>query len=349
MLGLVCTALAFVIFSVLITEVGPSRALVITYINPVVAVALGVAILGEQPGAGAVAGLLLILAGSWLSTDGRLPPGLMRRIPGRPPVPPRRLRAVAARAIRRAAAVSRILVTGAAGTLGAAVVRRLLRDPDFEARVSDSRPLPQWIREGAAVHAGDLREEAETALRGCTRAIVLGDDAPPFTALERRVALVRAAAAAGLERVTFVDAGDAPLVAAHAEHGLPFTVCRTAGVYGPASKAWSARCWPLPAHGRRCRPTRTSSRPPSTSTTPPTRSWPPRPPRRRPAGRSRSAPGRRCVSSRSSAGRPADTLPRNLSWSRPLSLSRRCRTPPRSSARWTGGPAWACGRESRER
>jgi drug/metabolite transporter (DMT)-like permease len=42
----------------------------------VVAVALGVAILGERPGAGAIAGLLLILAGSWLSTDGRLPPGL---------------------------------------------------------------------------------------------------------------------------------------------------------------------------------------------------------------------------------------------------------------------------------
>jgi hypothetical protein len=42
----------------------------------VVAVGLGVAVLGERPGAGAVAGLLLILAGSWLSTDGRLPPGL---------------------------------------------------------------------------------------------------------------------------------------------------------------------------------------------------------------------------------------------------------------------------------
>jgi drug/metabolite transporter (DMT)-like permease len=41
-----------------------------------VAVALGVALLDEQLGAGAVAGLLLILAGSWLSTDGRLPPGL---------------------------------------------------------------------------------------------------------------------------------------------------------------------------------------------------------------------------------------------------------------------------------
>jgi len=79
-LGLVCTALAFVVFSVLIREVGPGRALVITYVNPVVAVALGVAILGERPGAGAVAGLLLILAGSWLSTDGRLPPGITRAI-----------------------------------------------------------------------------------------------------------------------------------------------------------------------------------------------------------------------------------------------------------------------------
>jgi len=75
-LGLVCTALAFVIFNVLIAEAGPGRALVITYVNPLVAVALGVTLLGEHPGAGAVAGLLLILAGSWLSTDGRLPPGL---------------------------------------------------------------------------------------------------------------------------------------------------------------------------------------------------------------------------------------------------------------------------------
>jgi len=76
-LGLLCTALAFVIFSVLIREAGPARASVITYLNPLVAVCLGVLVLGEQPGAGSVAGLLLILAGSWLSTDGRLPPGLL--------------------------------------------------------------------------------------------------------------------------------------------------------------------------------------------------------------------------------------------------------------------------------
>ncbi len=75
-LGLLCTAVAFVIFTVLIREAGTSRATVITYVNPVIAVALGVVLLGERPGAGAVAGLLLILAGSWLSTDGRLPPPL---------------------------------------------------------------------------------------------------------------------------------------------------------------------------------------------------------------------------------------------------------------------------------
>ena len=75
--GLLCTAAAFVVFGRLIAEIGPGRALVITYVNPVVALALGMAVLGERPGPGAIAGLLLILAGSWLSTDGRLPPGLM--------------------------------------------------------------------------------------------------------------------------------------------------------------------------------------------------------------------------------------------------------------------------------
>jgi drug/metabolite transporter (DMT)-like permease len=75
-LGLLCSALAFLFFFRLIAEVGPGRATVITYINPVVALALGVAVLDESITAGVVVGLLLILAGSWLSTDGRLPPGL---------------------------------------------------------------------------------------------------------------------------------------------------------------------------------------------------------------------------------------------------------------------------------
>ena len=42
-----------------------------------VAVALGVTLLGERLGPSAVAGLLLILAGSWLSTGGRTPPGVL--------------------------------------------------------------------------------------------------------------------------------------------------------------------------------------------------------------------------------------------------------------------------------
>jgi drug/metabolite transporter (DMT)-like permease len=75
-LGLLCSALAFLLFFRLIAEVGPGKATIITYINPVVALALGVAILDESITAGVVVGLLLILAGSWLSTDGRLPPGL---------------------------------------------------------------------------------------------------------------------------------------------------------------------------------------------------------------------------------------------------------------------------------
>jgi drug/metabolite transporter (DMT)-like permease len=75
-LGLLCSALAFLFFFRLIAEVGPARATAITYVNPVVALALGVAILDESITAGVAVGLLLILAGSWLSTDGRLPPGL---------------------------------------------------------------------------------------------------------------------------------------------------------------------------------------------------------------------------------------------------------------------------------
>jgi drug/metabolite transporter (DMT)-like permease len=86
-LGLLCTAAAFVVFGGLIAEVGAGKALVITYVNPVVALALGVAVLDERPGVGAIAGLLLILAGSWLATDGRLPPALrrMRRADQRSP------------------------------------------------------------------------------------------------------------------------------------------------------------------------------------------------------------------------------------------------------------------------
>jgi drug/metabolite transporter (DMT)-like permease len=76
-LGVACSAGGFLFFFALIAAVGPGRATVITFVNPVVAVFLGIVILGESIGTSAVAGLLLILAGSWLSTGGKLPPGLM--------------------------------------------------------------------------------------------------------------------------------------------------------------------------------------------------------------------------------------------------------------------------------
>ena len=67
-LGLLCTAAAFVLYVVLITEAGATRSLVVTYVNPVVAVLLGMLLLRERPGAGAYAGMALILVGSWLAT-----------------------------------------------------------------------------------------------------------------------------------------------------------------------------------------------------------------------------------------------------------------------------------------
>lgn len=70
-LGVFCTAAAFVLFAMLILEVGPSRASVITYVAPVVAVLCGVIVLGESVGAGAIAGMVLIITGSWLSTRRR--------------------------------------------------------------------------------------------------------------------------------------------------------------------------------------------------------------------------------------------------------------------------------------
>jgi len=72
-LGVVCTAAGLVVFFQLIAEAGPSRASVITYINPVVAVLLGVVVLHEHLGPMSVAGLVLILGGSWLSSGVGIP------------------------------------------------------------------------------------------------------------------------------------------------------------------------------------------------------------------------------------------------------------------------------------
>jgi drug/metabolite transporter (DMT)-like permease len=69
-LGLVCTALAFVLFFELIAESGPVRATVITFVNPAVAVALGLVVLGEPLTWGTLVGFPLVLLGSYWATRG---------------------------------------------------------------------------------------------------------------------------------------------------------------------------------------------------------------------------------------------------------------------------------------
>jgi UDP-glucose 4-epimerase len=176
--------------------------------------------------------------------------------------------------------MSRVLVTGGAGTIGAAVVRRLLRDPTWEVRVSDQREAPVWMREGCEVHRGDLRrlDEAREAMRGCTHVIhlaaIVGGIANfhklPHTLSEVNSglynAVFRAALDHGVERFVYVSSsmvfeqateyptteehiwscpmprsaygfskltGEVHCRAAHAEHGLPFTICRPFNAYGP--------------------------------------------------------------------------------------------------------------------
>jgi drug/metabolite transporter (DMT)-like permease len=69
-LGLMCTALGLMLFVYVISRAGAARAAVVTYVNPAVALLLGVFLLDEHFGLGPAAGLALILLGSWLATAG---------------------------------------------------------------------------------------------------------------------------------------------------------------------------------------------------------------------------------------------------------------------------------------
>lgn len=176
--------------------------------------------------------------------------------------------------------MTRVLVTGGAGTIGAAVVRRLLRDPLYDVRVSDQREAPQWMREGCEIHTGDLRdvEQAKAAMDGCPLVIHLAAIVGgignfhklPYTLTEMNNglynAVFRAALDLGVERFTYVSSsmvfenateyptteaylpqcptptsaygfskltGEIYCRAAHAEHGLPYTICRPFNAYGP--------------------------------------------------------------------------------------------------------------------
>ena len=176
--------------------------------------------------------------------------------------------------------MTRVLVTGGAGTIGAAVVRRLVGDPAWEVRVSDQREAPGWMRESCEIHTGDLRDaaQARAALGDCTHVIHLAAIVGgignfhklPHTLLEMNTALYngvfRAALDARVERLTYVSssmvfenatefptreeyirdtpiptsaygfsklAGEMYCRALHAEHGLPYTICRPFNAYGP--------------------------------------------------------------------------------------------------------------------
>src|SRR3954470_13911479 len=71
--------------------------------------------------------------------------------------------------------MNRVLVTGSVGTIGSAVVRRLLAHPDFEVRVADQREAPGWMREGCEVRSADLRslDQAREVMAGCTHVVHL--------------------------------------------------------------------------------------------------------------------------------------------------------------------------------
>ncbi|HUY06725.1 MAG TPA: EamA family transporter [Acidimicrobiales bacterium] len=67
-LALICSVTGFILFFRLINDVGPARATVVTYLNPVVAVIAGVIVLGEPFGNGLAIGLPLVIVGSILAT-----------------------------------------------------------------------------------------------------------------------------------------------------------------------------------------------------------------------------------------------------------------------------------------
>jgi len=115
--------------------------------------------------------------------------------------------------------MNRVLVTGGAGTIGQALVRRLIGDPEWEIRVADQRTPPDWIREACEVELGDLRDGAvaKRAVAGTTHVVhlaaIVGGIANfhrlPHTLLEVNTGLYnsifRASLEHGTERLVYVS------------------------------------------------------------------------------------------------------------------------------------------------
>jgi nucleoside-diphosphate-sugar epimerase len=106
--------------------------------------------------------------------------------------------------------MNHVLVTGGAGMIGTAVVRRLLTEPEIEVRVADHRPAPEWMAERCELQTGDLRDQAvaRAAMEGCSHAIhlaaIVGGIANfhklPYTLTEVNNALSGAIVGAAIEQ-----------------------------------------------------------------------------------------------------------------------------------------------------
>ncbi len=92
-LGILGTGIAFVLFYDLVRQIGPAKTSLVAYVAPAFAVLYGVALLDESFTVATAAGLVLIVGGSWLAAEGRLP--WQARVPVEPPP-----RAPAAEAVR---------------------------------------------------------------------------------------------------------------------------------------------------------------------------------------------------------------------------------------------------------
>jgi UDP-glucose 4-epimerase len=165
--------------------------------------------------------------------------------------------------------MSRVLVTGGAGTIGGAVVRRLLADPAWEVRVADQREAPDWIRQSCEVVTADLRDAtaAAHAAAGCSRVIHLAAIVGgignfhklPYTLLEMNTGLYngvfRGALEAGVERLVYVSssmvferATEFPTTEEHITHTpIPDSACTRSSAYpsrsaGRSTPTAPARC-----------------------------------------------------------------------------------------------------------